>query len=122
MDYIKREDALNFDMTDYISREAFRQELINTPFYIRCKTTPDLLTTVQDRLNDTLDLLDNFPAADVDPVRHGEWEPSDKHKGYVSCSICHDCYVEPEWVSDLKWNYCPNCGAKMDGGADNGES
>ena len=56
-------------MDDHIRRADFRQELINTPFYPRCKTTPDMLTTVQDRLNDTLELLDNFPAADVRPVR-----------------------------------------------------
>lgn len=55
-------------MDDYISRAAFRQELIDTPFYPRCETTPDMLTTIQDRLNDTLELLDHFPAADVRPV------------------------------------------------------
>ena len=55
----------------------------------------------------------NLPAADVRPVVRGEWEPSEKYKGYVSCSICHDCYVEPEWVTKLKWKFCPNCGADM---------
>jgi hypothetical protein len=62
--------------------------------------------------------LMDIPAADVRPVVRGKWEPSEKYKGYVSCSICHDCYVEPEWVTKLKWGFCPNCGADMRGEAD----
>ena len=54
-----------------------------------------------------------LPPADVRPVVRGRWEPSEKFKGYVSCSICHDCYVELEWVTKMKWNYCPHCGADM---------
>lgn len=53
-------------------------------------------------------------AADVAPVRHGKWELSKNYVGYCSCSLCSDCYVEPEWVDRLHWRFCPNCGAKMD--------
>lgn len=51
---------------------------------------------------------------EAEPVRHGRWEKSRKYKGYCSCSLCHDCYIEPEWVENLKWKYFPTCGAKMD--------
>lgn len=46
--------------------------------------------------------------ADVVEVRHGHWE---KLKDGYWCSNC--CILE----KDLKqeYNYCPNCGAKMDG-------
>lgn len=54
------------------------------------------------------------PSADVAPVRHGKWELSKNYVGYCSCSLCSDCYVEPEWVDRLHWRFCPNCGAKMD--------
>lgn len=56
-----------------------------------------------------------YPAADVAPVKHGKWVD----KGYVcgetawECSECH----EIEWrTSCSRLNYCPFCGAKMDGG------
>lgn len=59
------------------------------------------------------------PAADVAPVRHGRWErviPSKsaaKWSTRVSCSNCHS-------AGYAHHKYCPNCGTKMDGGADNG--
>ena len=53
-----------------------------------------------------------FPAADVTTVRHGRWIMHDDEFGLTcECSVCHI-----ETMGD--GNYCPNCGAKMDGGAD----
>ena len=63
--------------------------------------------------------LRGMPAADVTPVRHGCWErvipskSSAKWSTKVSCSNCHS-------AGYTHHKYCPNCGAKMDGGADNG--
>ena len=69
-----------------------------------------------------LDFADikNQPTADVVEVRHGEWqyEQLDEYKFYkVTCPYCdayymgnYDAYNEPD-----DFNYCPNCGAKMDG-------
>ena len=42
------------------------------------------------------------------PVKHGRWEPYLNEGLIVKCSVCGSRYVEP-------WNYCPNCGAKMEG-------
>lgn len=43
-----------------------------------------------------------------------EWIPS-KFNGYYTCSECCDVYIDKLWAtSGRKWNYCPNCGAKMD--------
>ena len=53
-----------------------------------------------------------FPAADVTPVRHGRWIAS--HDEFCACSICK----YPVYVGWNQTNYCPNCGTKMDGGAD----
>ena len=57
-------------------------------------------------------------AADVAPVRHGRWE---KQSGLYSCSECgmtcpYD--VQADVIEYWACNYCPNCGAKMDGGED----
>ena len=74
-----------------------------------------------------------IPAADVAPMVHGRWLDRPKNQGlkdeeigtvgmvdgepWSSC-YCSEC---GEWLvaSDeyaVKGNYCPNCGAKMDGG------
>lgn len=52
---------------------------------------------------------------ELEVVKHEKWEQSQKYKGYLVCSGCGDCFVEPEWVLDGKWKYCPCCGARMDG-------
>lgn len=69
------------------------------------------------------DFIDNAPTVDAEPVRHGRWDniPNTymtvaskfgSYSGYAtSCSACRE--VNP---NAYKTNYCPNCGAKMDGG------
>ena len=56
------------------------------------------------------------PAADVAPAVHGQW----LHSGYVDhlevvkCSECnHEAFAIALYVCD--GNYCPECGARMDG-------
>lgn len=67
-------------------------------------------------------LVNAAPAADVAPVVHGEWAPSEGNPGFLVCSACGDCYVVDEWADGKKWRYCPACGAKMDGkGEDDGQ-
>lgn len=59
--------------------------------------------------------------ADVAPVKHGHWE-YDKHFRFAGCSECEAeffiCDLE-EISGDGFINFCPNCGARMDGGNDN---
>lgn len=53
-----------------------------------------------------------FPAADVAPVRHGRWIPSD----YIGdcCYTCSECGFERDvYLLDVG-DYCPACGARMD--------
>lgn len=51
-------------------------------------------------------------SADVATVRHGRWNDSlVRITPYCSaCGHSHRCLIRTP-------NYCPNCGAKMDGGA-----
>lgn len=56
---------------------------------------------------DVGDILD-MPVADVVPVVHGRWVEY-QIPPIVCCSNC-------DWVTDVKeknFQYCPNCGAKM---------
>ena len=55
------------------------------------------------------------PAADVAPVVHGRWETNSDRPDSLICSVCK-CGFDM-WKHDPH-NYCPNCGSKMDGGAD----
>ena len=48
-------------------------------------------------------------ASTVDPIKHGRWVWVN---GWVSCSVCG---CEPPSETNITSNYCPNCGAKMDG-------
>ena len=51
-------------------------------------------------------------AADVVPVRHGRWGTHSDRPDSLICSVCN-CGFDM-WKHDPH-NYCPNCGAKMEG-------
>lgn len=52
--------------------------------------------------------IEQIPAADVARVKRGEWDKKPFLIGTsYYCSECGDNFGEP-------YNYCPNCGAKMD--------
>lgn len=50
------------------------------------------------------------PTVDAAPVVHGEWISLEPEIGLYGCSECEHKILRSEC------NYCPNCGAKMDGG------
>ena len=58
--------------------------------------------------------LATAPAADVAPVVHGEWMLKETiiRSPFAKNAYCSVCYEE----TICQYNYCPNCGAKMDGG------
>lgn len=62
-------------------------------------------------------VLHDAPTADVVEARRGRWEISTTH-GFLMCSACRDCYIDEDFLDGKKWNFCPECGAKMDGGDD----
>ena len=47
-------------------------------------------------------------AADVAPVRHGHWDEGHEMMTCTNCCEQFDLYFKNDF------NYCPNCGAKMD--------
>ena len=90
---------------DLISREA----VLNGKF--DCLTT-EVNREMYGRLSDIADYVKSIPAADAAKVAHGKWEivgnPIFDDDVKVSCSMC-------SWIFDDFYNYCPNCGAIMDG-------
>lgn len=98
-------------MTDYIDRKAFIEDIKAEITNLKLngwKGTPRPC----DELYGFIDRIKEQPADDVAPVVHGRWiEDHDYLK-------CPKCGVMVEWdftFFDIgNWNYCPNCGAKMD--------
>lgn len=87
-----------------IKREAFKAK------YLCCGYLPEM----------SEEEFDDFPAADVAPVVHGRWEYIPQTLNTLSqlrCPFCGWWSLDPS--IDGVYNYCPNCGAKMDGGDDN---
>lgn len=87
-------------MYEYIERKAIRDALYDA----------DAITM------SGVKILNQFPVADVAPVRHGRWI-SVPHKLARVCSVCNR--DEPYKFADIDadvYDYCPSCGAKMDGG------
>ena len=90
----------------------------------------------REKLNDMLedfcvnesfyDVLQTIPAADVVPVNHGRWKKGKGNErptenGFVHDDryICDCCGWGCCCETKLDFSFCPNCGAKMDGGEDN---
>lgn len=64
------------------------------------------------------EMIEELPAADVAPMRHGQWE-----NGNPICPVCGgDKFKDLDADIWCDWQpaFCPNCGAKMDGGDGNG--
>ena len=62
-----------------------------------------------------INALRNAPAADVAPVVHGRWKASG---GLLECQNCGEIYSTLGGNEGKAWDYCPDCGARMDGDSD----
>ena len=55
-------------------------------------------------------IIDEQPAADVAPVRHGRWAI---HSFMPHTKYCSECEADSPY--NKRWDFCPNCGAKNGG-------
>ena len=92
-------------MAEYIDREAAIAAIMSEP--------PDAYYP-----HWYADKIKAIPAADVAPVRHGRWGVDGV---YVICSVCKRFTLSPIIKQIPTFKYCPNCGAKMDGGDGNSD-
>lgn len=84
-EYIEREAALKWQVPHYSA---------NGVEIIEGKAIP-------------VEYIENLPAADVVEVKHGWWI-IDKETGDCYCSVCN------QGAGCTWYNYCYDCGAKMD--------
>ena len=103
-------------MSEYLDKEAFKKS-VEERYCEPCKTEGKDHNGCLCRacwVDDMLDEVECSQSADVATVVHGRWEP-----GNPICPVCGedkfkdlDADIWCDWLP----NYCPNCGAKMDGG------
>lgn len=94
-------------MTEYIEREEINKAM---------KEVCDDPSCPMHVAAEIAQIIDCAPTADVVPVVHGWWNATE------TCSLCGE--KSTEGLDATTWNYwlpnyCPHCGARMDGGEDN---
>lgn len=82
-----------------IDADALEQKFSTTRHYL----TKDLVLDAVYEIN---------KAPIIDPVKHGHWIDT-VADGWFKCSNCGEPAISD--CGNEKHNYCPNCGAKMDG-------
>ena len=96
-------------MVEYIDK-AVALSMREPPKSNRYYQTNNLDDAYEQGWDEALSCIEKISAADVAPVVHGRWVPfhSEVAGDIQYCSAC-------EIGFDAKTDYCPNCGAKMDG-------
>jgi hypothetical protein len=110
-------------MAEYISKKEVLDYLNGYLHSLGYDNTDLIVNGQRHALINVLEDILTVKAADVQPVKHGKWESSQRtiETGTVYCSNCAIEY----YISDLQTvgdcngivHYCPNCGARMDGDA-----
>ena len=66
-----------------------------------------------------LSVVNDAPTVDAEPVRHGRWCVTQAYPHTIYCSECFQRFAQAHWAvwedGSLPRDYCPHCGAKMDG-------
>ena len=108
-EYINRRDVQNI-LSKYYPDAGPTTEQILHNINRDIKSIPDADVVTWEQLKKAWAIA---TADDVAPVVHGGWVQLNGHR---YCNVCG------HKDSPILTKYCPNCGAKMDGGADNGKS
>ena len=101
-----------------IDADAVRDDFANT-VYLECANDKD-----NSRANRIIGAFDDLPTIDAEPVRHGRWIERYSPGGVrlCECSVCGTSaisQIDDTWgyvIDYYETDFCPNCGAKMDGG------
>ena len=103
-------------MDEYIEREALKERFRKRIKWLEKDTHDQYSLGLFHGCEYDADLINEPPAADVAPVRHGRWNDGDPY-----CPICRkDKFrgLDADVWADWKPDYCPNCGADMRGSND----
>ena len=99
-------------MAEYIDKDTLIEDA-KTWF-----VTPDNSPLYDDIMRMVMNRVKLIPAADVRENVKAEWKQVEDHswagKGKTVCSKCHYGYSWRMYFEVDRFNYCPNCGAKME--------
>lgn len=113
---------MNLDFTDHaiLKRAA---NAIRTHNYIHNRAERNAVL-ITEYLNFAADLIDGLANGDVVVVKHGHWIEPDfgtigkyRDDGCVAYYICSCC----KSISKIDYDFCPNCGARMNGGTEDAD-
>lgn len=98
-------------MSDYIDRATLGIGLCNRDVFVFENKR------YADGWNAAVKILIKAPAVDVQEVKHGKWMLEREPNGKPYCYHCSVCDNDYHFIGiKVQYRYCPNCGAKMDGG------
>ena len=135
-DYISRETAIYkkaFEIAVRCARELNGTPELKEAYVEAQKNNMALLKFTDFCLEKATEELSEQPSAEAEPVRHGlwmpvyesemtGWNPAFAGRDPIGGYICSACKEEAVYDCNDKFvlsNYCPYCGAKMDGGSSN---
>ena len=95
-------------MAEYIEKATLLNRVI-IPSICSCVQGP----TAERLKKFCVDTVSNVSAADVAPVVHGRWLKAPYKYLVGTCSVCGCEPLMPSFRA-TPYNFCPNCGAKMD--------
>lgn len=97
---------------EYLEKDALIQAAEETPFTMSMFLNKDQCDGANIARHTFVAIFKTLPAADVRPVVRAAWQSWEQDKPpfkWYSCDYCG-------FHALSRSNYCPNCGAKMDGG------
>ena len=103
-------------MVEYIEREAISEEI--RKYYYKNPPNSSYGEGFDRGLDRAQRAILDAPAADVAPVRHGRWIDKGEYAVCTECDGRSGTQYDGVEPIPLMTQFCPNCGAKMDGGAD----
>lgn len=99
-------------MAEYKDVEPLKKQIADFKRAVKSENS-DYLTGYISALSAVEGMTAGQPAADVEPVKHGHWV---NENFYTHCSACGNMAIYDKYGQEVESDYCPRCGAKMDGG------
>lgn len=99
-------------MAEYRDVEPLRKQIVEFKTALKqfAKSSSFLMAYISG-IDAVMEIIDEAPITDVQEVRHGRWECNYDRGAFYIVYVCSKCGRE----TLIKENFCPDCGARMDG-------